>query len=143
LLCNLTTHNANELRNIRVAQKKISEQFLFYATDCANCQSAPYTVNQLHNTQFCATRLIVNGPLLTSALDGGEQSASRPRCFTPGTHWIAGLDAVEKRKVFALFETVIFNLDHCPLETPRFGNRVFVSSREQDTKEGLLCSTPR
>jgi hypothetical protein len=32
---------------------------------------------------------------LTSALDGGEWSASRPRCFTPregsaGTHWIGG-----------------------------------------------------
>jgi hypothetical protein len=63
-LCNLTTHNANELRNSRVAQK-ISEQFWFYATDCANCQSAPYTVNQLHNTQCCATWLIVNGPLNT------------------------------------------------------------------------------
>jgi hypothetical protein len=47
---------------------------------------------------------------LTSALDGGEWSASRPGRFTPGeiatgTHWIegwmspsAGLDAVEKRK---------------------------------------------
>jgi hypothetical protein len=40
MLCNLTTHNANELRNSRVAQK-ISEQFWFYATDCANFQSAP------------------------------------------------------------------------------------------------------
>jgi hypothetical protein len=47
---------------------------------------------------------------LTSALDGGEWSGSRPCCFTPGerapgTHWIggwvdprAGLDDVEKRK---------------------------------------------
>jgi hypothetical protein len=53
MLCNVTTHNANELRNSRVAQE-ISEQFWFYATDCANCQLAPYTVNQLHNTQCCA-----------------------------------------------------------------------------------------
>jgi hypothetical protein len=47
---------------------------------------------------------------LTSALDGGEWSASRPCRFAPGkgapvTHWIGnwvgsrvGLDAVEKRK---------------------------------------------
>jgi hypothetical protein len=62
MLYNLTIHNANGLRNSRVAQK-ISEQFWFYATDCAICQSAPYTVNQLHNTQCCATRLIMNGPL--------------------------------------------------------------------------------
>jgi hypothetical protein len=62
MLCNLTTHDANKLRNSRVAQR-ISEQFWFYATDCANCQSAPYTVNQLHNTHCCAAWLIVNGPL--------------------------------------------------------------------------------
>jgi hypothetical protein len=44
---------------------------------------------------------------LTSALDGGEWSASRPCRFTPGSHWIigwvglrVGLDAVEKRKSF-------------------------------------------
>jgi hypothetical protein len=48
---------------------------------------------------------------LTSALDGGEWSVSRPCCFTPrerapGTHWIGGwvstravLDAVSKRKI--------------------------------------------
>jgi hypothetical protein len=48
---------------------------------------------------------------LTSALDGGEWSASRPCRFTPrerspGTHWIggwmgprSGLDAVVKRKI--------------------------------------------
>jgi hypothetical protein len=43
--------------------------------------------------------------LLTSALDGGEWSASRPYRFTPGTHsigdWVdpgIGLNAVEKRK---------------------------------------------
>jgi hypothetical protein len=47
---------------------------------------------------------------LTSALAGGEWSASRPCCFTPeesapSTHWIGGwvgprggLDDVEKRK---------------------------------------------
>jgi hypothetical protein len=40
---------------------------------------------------------------LTSALDGGEWSASRPGCLTlgervPGTHWVdskAGLDDIE------------------------------------------------
>jgi len=48
--------------------------------------------------------------LLTSALDGGEWSASHPGCFTPGertsgTHWIRGwvglrvsLDTVMKSK---------------------------------------------
>jgi hypothetical protein len=48
---------------------------------------------------------------LTSELDGGEWSASRPDRFTPrerapGTHWIGGwvgpravLDAVVKRKI--------------------------------------------
>jgi hypothetical protein len=48
---------------------------------------------------------------LTSTLDGGEWSASRPGRFTPreialGTHWIGGrvgpravLDAVVKRKI--------------------------------------------
>jgi hypothetical protein len=48
---------------------------------------------------------------LTSALDGGEWSVSRPDCFTPmerppGTHWIGGwvgpravLDVVVKRKI--------------------------------------------
>jgi hypothetical protein len=43
-------------------------------------------------------------PLLTSALDGSEQSASRPRRFNPGPHsirnWVgprAGLDTIEKR----------------------------------------------
>jgi hypothetical protein len=48
---------------------------------------------------------------LTSALDGGEWSASRPGRYTsreraPGTHWIGGwvgrravLDAVVKRKI--------------------------------------------
>jgi hypothetical protein len=50
----------------------------------------------------------------TSALDGGEWSASRPGRFTPGertpgTHWIggwvdprAGLDDMEKRKFLTL-----------------------------------------
>jgi hypothetical protein len=52
--------------------------------------------------------------ILTSALAGGEWSASRPCRLTPGervpgTHWIggwvgprAGLDDVEKRKFFTL-----------------------------------------
>jgi hypothetical protein len=51
---------------------------------------------------------------LTSALDGGEWSASRPSHFTlregvPGTHWIGGwvgpraiLDVVVKRKIPSL-----------------------------------------
>jgi hypothetical protein len=43
---------------------------------------------------------------LTSSLDGGEWSSSRPDRFTPGTHmmggWVgsrAGLGVVEKRKI--------------------------------------------
>jgi hypothetical protein len=46
---------------------------------------------------------------LTSALTGGEWSASRPGCFIPGTHWIgwwvgpgAGLDDAEKVKFLTL-----------------------------------------
>jgi hypothetical protein len=51
---------------------------------------------------------------LTSALDGGEWSASCPGRFTreerdPGTHWIggwvglsAGMDVVEKRTILLL-----------------------------------------
>jgi hypothetical protein len=53
-------------------------------------------------------------PLLTSVLDGGEWSVSRPCRFNPGegapgTHWIggwvgpkAGLEAVEETKNLAL-----------------------------------------
>jgi hypothetical protein len=76
MLCNLTNHNANELRNSRVVQT-ISQQFWFYATDCANCQSAPYTVNQLHNTQCCATWLIVNGPLKRRRDGSGRNAWAR------------------------------------------------------------------
>jgi len=41
---------------------------------------------------------------LTSALDEGEWSASRPGRFitrerAPGTHWIGGWDTVVKRKI--------------------------------------------
>jgi hypothetical protein len=46
---------------------------------------------------------------LTSALVGGEGSASRPGRFTPGRHWIegwvgptAGLDNVEKIRFLTL-----------------------------------------
>jgi hypothetical protein len=46
---------------------------------------------------------------LTSALAGGEWSASRPCRFIPGTHWIGGwvgprggLDDVEKRNFLIL-----------------------------------------
>jgi hypothetical protein len=56
-------------------------------------------------------------PFLTSALDRGEWSASRPSYFTsgeesPGTHWIggwvdpkAGLDATGKKQFLALLGT--------------------------------------
>jgi hypothetical protein len=55
-------------------------------------------------------------PFLTSALDGGEWSASRSCCFTsgeraPGIHWaggwvdpIVGLDGAEKKKSWECWE---------------------------------------
>jgi hypothetical protein len=64
---------------------------------------------------------------LTSALDGGECSTSRPGRFTPkerapGTYWIrgwvgsrAGLDAVVKRKILSPRRES--NLDH-PIVQP-------------------------
>jgi hypothetical protein len=57
------------------------------------------------------TYLCTSTHSLTSALDGGEWSASRPGRFTPreratGTHWIggwvgsrAGLDTLSNRKI--------------------------------------------
>jgi hypothetical protein len=57
----------------------------------------------------------VSKNIVTSALDGGACSASRPGRFTrgeraPGTHWIGGwvdhrasLDATEKRKISCPF----------------------------------------
>jgi hypothetical protein len=57
---------------------------------------------------------------LTSALAGGEWSASRPGRFTPGTHsiggWVdprAGLDDVEKRKFL-----ILLGLELRPLGRP-------------------------
>jgi hypothetical protein len=47
--------------------------------------------------------------LFTSAVAGGEWSASRPGVFTPGIYWVggwvdpsAGLDGVEKRTFLTL-----------------------------------------
>jgi hypothetical protein len=73
---------------------------------------------------------------LTSALVGGEWSASPPRCFTPGeiaprTHWIgdwvgprAGLDDVEKRKFLTIMDS---NSD--PSAVQPVANRYPASSR--------------
>jgi hypothetical protein len=67
----------------------------------------------------------IDPSFLTSALVGGEWSASRPDSFTPGerapgTHWIggslgprAGLGDVEKRKVITLL-----GLELRPLSRP-------------------------
>jgi hypothetical protein len=64
---------------------------------------------------------------LTSALDGGERSASRPCRFipegrAPGTHWIggwvgprAGLDAVKHRKISCPFKES--NPEHVAIST--------------------------
>jgi hypothetical protein len=56
---------------------------------------------------------------LTSALAGGEWSASRPGRFTPGTNWIggwvdprAGLDNLEKRKFLILPGLELRTLSH-------------------------------
>jgi hypothetical protein len=45
---------------------------------------------------------VIASPFFTSALDGGEWSASHPGRFTPSTNWVGGwvgpkadLDAVE------------------------------------------------
>jgi hypothetical protein len=70
---------------------------------CFNC--APRHEGVLEEWRYSSTHS------LTSELDGGEWSASRPVRFTPrerapGTHWIGGwmgpraeLDAVVKRKI--------------------------------------------
>jgi hypothetical protein len=58
-------------------------------------------------------------PFLTSALDGGERSASRPYRFipgerTPGTYWIGGLNNIIKieysRIRVGTCANVIFNI---------------------------------
>jgi hypothetical protein len=75
----------------------------------------------LINSALCHEDICGTGgiapPFLTSALDGGEWSASRTCHFTPGekapgTHWIgghvgprAGLDAVEKRKILHFWKS--------------------------------------
>jgi hypothetical protein len=77
-------------------------------------------------------------PFLTSSLEGGEWSVSRPGRFTPdenstGTHWLgewvgprAGLDAVEKIKILPL---------------PEFEARVnqSVARRYTDSKYTVMC----
>jgi hypothetical protein len=66
---------------------------------------------------------------LTSALDGGEWSASCPGPFTskeraPGTHWVgcwvgprAVLDAVVKRKILLHIHTYIHTYIHTSVRT--------------------------
>jgi hypothetical protein len=56
MLCNLTTHNANELRNSRVAQK-ILEQFRFYATDYATCD---LSINTIHGQPVAQHAMLHN-----------------------------------------------------------------------------------
>jgi hypothetical protein len=76
-----------------------------YRCPCAFSNSALRHEGVLGEWRYISTHS------LTSALDGGEWSASRPGRFTPserdpGTHWIGGwvgpravLDAVVKRKI--------------------------------------------
>jgi hypothetical protein len=84
---------------------------------------------------------------LTSALAGGEWSASRPSCFTlgeraPGTHWRggwvdprAGLDDVDKRKFLTLLGLELRPLG-CPVRSQSLyrlrypGTSVFSSGNE-------------
>jgi hypothetical protein len=82
---------------------------------------------------------------LTSSLDGGKWSASRPGRFTPGerpcgTHriggWVglrAGLDAVVKRKKFCLGRSVRWSVT-IPTELPRHK-----SSEIQSCKWSYWC----
>jgi hypothetical protein len=82
---------------------------------------------------------------LTSALDGGEWSASRPGRFTPGeralsTHWIggwvgptAGLDDVENIKFFDLP-----GLELRPLGRPARSQSLYRLSYPAPYKHGLL-----
>jgi hypothetical protein len=74
---------------------------------------------------------------LTSALAGGEWSASRPGCTTPGerapvTHWIGGwvgprasLDDVEKRKFLTrqgLELRILGRYTDCAIRAPEIHN---------------------
>jgi hypothetical protein len=99
---------------------------------------------------------------LTSALVGGEWSASRPDRFTPeerapGTHWIGGwvgprtgLDDVEMRKFFILPGLELRHLGRpvrkdCALPTPNYNlvllNCIFKSNLQVYFKfEGLHFS---
>jgi hypothetical protein len=74
--------------------------------------------------------------LLTSALVGGEWSASRPSCFIPGekapaTHWIggwvdsrAGLDDMEEKILLLLglkIKPIASRYTNCTLPAPQKG----------------------
>jgi hypothetical protein len=86
---------------------------------------------------------------LTSALAGGEWSASRPGRFTPserdpGTRWIggwvgpsAGLDDVEKRKFLTLPE-----LEPRPLVVQPEGSRYTDYAIPAPTPQGLPAKIP-
>jgi hypothetical protein len=85
--------NISEVNSVTYFSKKVKLSLCF--------NWAPRHVGVLGECTYCSTHS------LTSALDGGEWSASRPGRFTrkgrdPGTHWIGGravLDAVVKRKI--------------------------------------------
>jgi hypothetical protein len=70
---------------------------------------------------------------LTSALDGGEWSASRPGRFIPITHWIGGSvglrkgpDAVKKRNILRLpeIELIPFSQSLVAIPAPNPKRRV-------------------
>jgi hypothetical protein len=69
----------------------------------------PLCLNKHHYMKPCGRVHVQIHVLLTSALDTGRWSASRPYRFIPGTHWIggkvdptAGMGDVEKRKFLTL-----------------------------------------
>jgi hypothetical protein len=77
---------------IRISEADLHSGNTFYSHDIFG--SNPVVEVQIHI-------------FLTSALVGGEWSASRPGRFTlgkraPCTHWIGSLDDVEKRKFLTL-----------------------------------------
>jgi hypothetical protein len=76
--------------------------------------------------------------VLTSTLVGGEWPASRPCCFTPGTHWIggwvgsrAGLDNVEKNLDTTITLRLLSNKCEIIFQT----NNQTADTREQNNLE--------
>jgi hypothetical protein len=86
----------------------------------------------------------------TSALAGGEWSASRPCRFTRGTHWIggwvdrrAGLDDLERRKFFTLLGLELRHLGRLARSQSLYrlsypGSLLKISTKIIHKKHGLI-----